>query len=226
MPDNKELFLKVLKELHKTNILNELILIGSWCLLLYKEYFKNPPEISMVRTHDIDFLIPNPPKIMNEVNVSKLLENLGFEIMTDRISGYTKYTQKIGDIEFLTPEKSSGKDEPYYIKKLNISAQGLRYLSLLQDYTFLYEYSGMMIKIPEPSVFVLHKFIISSKRTNKIKQEKDIYTAKLLGEYLINNNEHKNRLIEIFNLLPTKWQKGLMATLKNESIPLYDLLDN
>jgi hypothetical protein len=73
---------------------------------LYKQHFHNPPEIPVVRKADIDFLIPNPPRIRKEVDVSALLRQLGFELLTDYLSGYTKYDHPQLEIEFVTPEDS------------------------------------------------------------------------------------------------------------------------
>lgn len=224
MPESKDIFLKVITELNKKNVLDEFILIGSWCLLIYKDYFNNAPEISMVRTHDIDLMIPNPPKIKNSVDISKLLKELGFEIFIDRMSGYSKYIQKDADVEFLIPEKGKGQEKPYEIKKLNINAQGLRFLTLLQDYTFIYDYQGIKIKLPIPEVYVLHKYIIANRRKNEDKKEKDLYTATLIGEYMINFESNKNRLIEIYNSLPVKWQEYIKKSVKVKSKILFDLL--
>lgn len=82
------------------------------------------------------------------------------------------------EIEFLISELGRGKNEPYKVKELNINAQGLRYLNLLQKYTIEILFYDINLVVPEPAAFVLHKFIVSDRRQNQTKREKDIKTAK------------------------------------------------
>ncbi len=59
-----ELFEIVIDALNEKNTLDNLILIGGWSQHFYKIYFNNTPEIPVLRTMDIDFLIPRPLKII------------------------------------------------------------------------------------------------------------------------------------------------------------------
>ena len=63
MEENYKLLSIVLKELQKAGVLKHLILAGSWCQYFYRRVFNASPEIPLLRTTDIDLLIPNPPKI-------------------------------------------------------------------------------------------------------------------------------------------------------------------
>lgn len=132
MHDQEKLFIEVLTTLNNAGVLQDLIIIGGWCPLLYRHHFHYPPEIPALRTADIDFLVPNPPRIHKEVDVSALLMQLGFDLLTDYISGHTKYSHPNLDIEFVTPELGKGQNTPYEIPLLHVNAQGLRYLNLLQ----------------------------------------------------------------------------------------------
>ncbi len=67
------LFFKTLNSLYGVSVLENIILIGSWC-----HYFSNAAEIPLLRTMDIDFLIPNPPKIQKEVNIPEILGNFRY----------------------------------------------------------------------------------------------------------------------------------------------------
>ncbi len=60
MEEKYKLLLSVLRELSKAEVLNDLILAGSWCQFYYRILFDEAPEIPLIRTTDIDFLIPNP----------------------------------------------------------------------------------------------------------------------------------------------------------------------
>ena len=58
-----ELCLEVLRRLNQAGVLNDIMLIGSWSLLFYKEYFFGFTYSPAIRTRDIDFLVPDPNKI-------------------------------------------------------------------------------------------------------------------------------------------------------------------
>jgi len=141
------------------------ILIGGWCPLVYKEYFGNPVEISMQRTADLDFLVPNPLRIHKDVDVSVIFDELGFDRKVSLLEGYEKYVHPDLEVEFLTPERGRGKSKPYTIDKLHVNAQGLRYLDLIQNHTIKTSYKGVSINVPEPSVYVLTQ--VHSKRQAK-----------------------------------------------------------
>ncbi|MCK4695669.1 MAG: hypothetical protein KAT74_07890 [Candidatus Cloacimonetes bacterium] len=71
MKNNNDLFHKILIEFHSKGVLNNVILIGSWVLPIYRHYFSNTPEIPILRTADVDFLIHNPPKISTKIDIPK-----------------------------------------------------------------------------------------------------------------------------------------------------------
>ena len=54
------LCLVVLKRLNRAGILQNIILIGSWCAYFYSHYFKSRNYSLHIRTTDIDFLVPIP----------------------------------------------------------------------------------------------------------------------------------------------------------------------
>ena len=63
MGEQYKLLSSVLKELMNAGVLKELVLAGSWCQYYYRILFDEAPEIPLIRTTDIDFLVPNPQKI-------------------------------------------------------------------------------------------------------------------------------------------------------------------
>jgi hypothetical protein len=221
-----DLFLVILAKLDKEEVLQDIILIGGWCPLVYKEYFGNPVEISMQRTADLDFLIPNPPRIHKDVDVSLILEGLGFDKKLSLLDGYEKYVHPDLEVEFLTPEKGRGRDKPYTIDKLHINAQGLRYLDLIQSYIMKTVYNGISINVPEPTAYVLHKFIISGRRKKSFKREKDIETARQLGEYLLEQEKQRKKMHEIYVDMADKWKIDLMRIVKGASEKIYTFLNS
>lgn len=223
----QKLFFSTLKALHKSGALDELILIGSWCHFFYRRYFNNAPEIPVVRTLDIDFLVPNPRNIRKTVNIPKILKSLDFVPMQNYTTGYTKYVHPELELEFLTPDLSRGKGtKPYEIPKLHINAQGLRYLNLLQAHTTTAKYKTSKVHLPEPAAYVLHKLIVFERRTKKGKKERDLMAAKAIGEFLLKDAKQRAKLKAIFAELPKKWQKTIINNLKKHSTVLYNFFIN
>ncbi|PKM99285.1 MAG: hypothetical protein CVU78_07095 [Elusimicrobia bacterium HGW-Elusimicrobia-2] len=109
MERKNDLFLATLIALHEKGVLRDIILVGSWCQHFYKGYFNNAPEIPVVRTLDIDFLVPNPPGIKKDVNIPDILDGLGFMPSHNYTTGYTKYVHPELELEFLTPDLGRGK---------------------------------------------------------------------------------------------------------------------
>jgi hypothetical protein len=91
-------------------------------------YFNNAPEIPIVRTLDIDFLIPNPARTKKEINIPEILTTLDFVLLHNYITGLTKFIYPELELAFFTPDLGSGKGStPYNIPKIHISTQGLRF---------------------------------------------------------------------------------------------------
>jgi len=223
----RELFLDVIKTLNAHQVLSQFILVGSWCQVLYQHYFNEHIRIPAIRTVDLDLLIPNPPKIRENVDVAALLIDMGFEPQTSSLSGVVTYNHPNLAVEFLTPKFGMGKNEAYNIPKLHISAAGFRYLDLLQSFVIRVDYGGMTIQVPEPAVFVLHKHIISERPSrNILKRDKDRQSALELGTYLLSLPEQREKLVEVFSKMPKKWQKNLISILSEHHKDMYIFLKN
>lgn len=217
MENEHDLFFSILISLGKAEVLRDVILIGGWCPLVYKEYFGNPVEISVQRTADLDILVPNPPRIHKEVDVSLILKELGFDRKVSPLDGYEKYVHPDLEVEFLTPERGKGREKPYVIDKLHINAQGLRYLDLIQSHVMKTSFRGISLNVPEPTAYVLNKFIISGRRKKSFKKEKDIETARQIGEYLLELENQRKKMRKIYLGMPEKWKKNLMKIIKGAS---------
>lgn len=114
---------------------------------------------------DIDFLIPNPASIKQEINIPEILTTLDFVPLHNYITGLTKYVHPELELEFLTPDLGKGRGSaPYNIPTLHINAQGLRYLNLLQAHIIEVEYLNIFIKVPEPTAYVLQLMTRISQR--------------------------------------------------------------
>lgn len=225
MENSDNLFMSVLRTLDEHGILQELILIGSWCHYFYRIHFNDKIEIPILRTLDIDFLIPNPFKSDHKVNMPEILGKLDFKAIYDYPSEHMKYVHPELELEFLTPELGRGKgNKPYKIPSLQTNAQGLRYLNLLQGHILSIKSDNIVVKVPEPAAYVLHKFIVCEKRKSSDKSIRDVHSAKTIGEFLLKDKIQTRKLLNIYSTLPKRWQKIILKNMKANSELLYNLI--
>ena len=201
-------------------VLTDIVLIGSWVLPIYREYFNDAPEIPVLRTTDVDFLVGMPPKVKREFDVPAALSELGFEPEWALQGGYCKYVHPEMEVEFLIPEQGRGAGGSISVDALQVRAQPLRFLSLAFDRSMVVHYRGYEIRVPEPEAFVLLKLIVIPRRKDRSKARKDAYTARSVGEYLLDNAERKEKLIEVFADLPKGWQQKIRSAAK-EHLPRF-----
>jgi len=214
----------VLRRLQDAGILSCLILVGSWCQYYYRILFDNTPDIPLIRTTDIDFLVPNPPKTKKNIDIGQLLNSLGFDNDFDYSTGIIKYVHPDLEIQFITPERGRGKDKAYDIKQFQIKVEGIRSLGILQDNSFTMKHGDISLRIPEPEAYVLQKILASRKRTDEDKRKKDLYTALSIGELCLQDHRRKRSMKVIFNTLPKTWQKEILKILKDISPDMYSHL--
>ncbi|MEA3489523.1 MAG: GSU2403 family nucleotidyltransferase fold protein [Candidatus Omnitrophota bacterium] len=202
-----ELCLEILKRLNEANILDNFILIGSWCIYFYKDYFSRVPYINLaaIRTRDIDFLIDNPSKIKQKVDIPELLRDLGFVATFKGSEGYVKLDHPDLILEFLVPERGRGIDKPYPLPKLGINAVTLRFLTFLSSNTIKVKVEDFDLSLPHPANFALHKLIIFQRRLKKEKAIKDRSAAIQILRALIAKGESRN-LRQVFENIPRKWR--------------------
>jgi len=218
-----EIFHKILAKLNDSGSLNELILIGSWCLPIYSKIYSGNTEIQMLRTKDIDFLVKNPRNIYKPINIDSVLQEIGFEPTFDTSSILKKYDMNGFDLEFLSA-RIRGNEKIIKIPQLSITAQVLDYMEIAVQYAMETEYIGIKLKIPELPAYVLHKAIVQTLRTNEVKKEKDAATVTSLGRLIAELPELQTRTIQIFNKFPKSWQKIVLKMVKIHSPELRELL--
>jgi Nucleotidyltransferase len=222
--DNYELFHKILLKFHLSGILENVILIGSWVLPVYKRYFNDSPEIPILRTSDIDFLIPNPPKIGKKIDIPKLLGEFEFEEQFSLLGNHTKFVHPDLEVEFLIPEIGRKRNKSVMISEYKVTAQPLRYLYFIQDHTLKVNYSFVQLIVPEPTVFVLLKFLLTIKRKNKAKVDKDISTAVELSDFLLKLPDQIEKFEKMYSEMPKTWQKKLLNIIEGKSPELFEIL--
>jgi hypothetical protein len=224
MNEGDKLFIKLLNALESEGILKHFILIGGWCQRVYRHMFNYPPEISALRTADIDLLVQNLHKIKKNIDIAVILKDLGFDEIYSTPEGFIKYVHPDLEVEFLTAMTGKDQNKPFYLKQLNTNAQRLRYLYVIEDFLMETDYHGIKLYVPQPAAFVINKFISSQRRSNPAKREKDIMTAVEIGEYVLDDEEQKKIMKKIISGLGLKARKNLLEIIRINSNKIYNCL--
>lgn len=100
-------------------------------------------------------------------------------------------------VDFLAPNEGRETDEPVWLPALGTDAQQLRFLDFLirePEQAVLLHGTGVLVTVPAPERFALHKLIVSRRRrSGDPKQEKDRAQARALLEALIVRRPHALR---------------------------------
>lgn len=209
-----ELCLEVLRRLNRAGVLKDVMLIGSWCIPFYQNYFSRIKYSTAIRTRDVDFLIPYPRDIRANANIPDLLKDLGFIISYRGTKGYIKLEHPDLIVEFLSPERGKGTDGPISIPKLGVNAVALRFLNFLIEDTIKVKIENFEVWLPHPINFALHKLIIFQRRLKEEKAAKDRNAAIEILNALITKGEAAI-IKRVFNSMIPKWQKKVIDGLKD-----------
>jgi hypothetical protein len=222
-----ELCLEILRRFHRARILNEFVLIGSWCVFFYKDYFVSVPypDHTTLKTRDMDFLISMPGEIKQQVDIPELLKDLGFVTSFRGARGYIKLDHPDLIVEFLVPARGEGSDKPYSLPKLGINAEALRFLDFLSEHIIKVKIEDFYLNLPHPANFALQKLIVSPRRQKEDKAIKDRNIAFAILRALIRKGE-VSIINKVFKSMPGKWQmkviRGLEQTKEKEILGIFE----
>lgn len=219
-----ELCIKVLKTLHEAGVLQHLVLIGSWCLALYRDYFKGVGSVIAVRTRDMDFLVPSAGVITPPVDLPELLKDLGFIPGFRGEQGAMMLQHPELLIELLVPERGRGDHGLRDLPELGMNAQPLRFMDVALMSPLRLSFGGVPITVPHPAAFALHKLLVVTRRQDPQKQRKDLDSAVHVLELL--EQKHEIHVVRtLFTKFPSRWQKTILTTLRGaQQDHLADLL--
>jgi hypothetical protein len=130
MANQSKLCREVLTRMRDAGLLEDLVLIGSWCLAAYRDYFSGTGHVRTLRTRDLDFLVPVPTTLRTKVDVVELLDDLGFIMGHRGVQGYMILEHPELSVEFLVPDRGRGTDRAIDLPMLGINAQPLRFMDI------------------------------------------------------------------------------------------------
>ena len=189
---NYQAFWKFIKLLHDNDLLEHVIVIGSWCEYIYAQGGVLPDYSAMIRTLDIDFLVKNMRRPLEKVNLSTKAQENGYTVDYDVMTETTKiYTPDLMEIEYLIEQKGSGEN-PVIKTNLGVNAQALHHVGMLKQHTITVPLFDMNITVPTPEAYAVHKVVINERRGKK--SEKDMNAVQNILPYL--NREKLNIVIE------------------------------
>lgn len=188
-----ELFLKVIKEFDAKRILGTtVVLVGSWCTVVYKHYFGISNYNPVLTTRDLDFLVDKRKIGTVNVDLHSTLEDLDFIPHTrPSTNGYTRleFVNPKLLVEFLVNQVGRDSSDPQKIKQLEIIAQPLRFMNLALVKTIDVSVEGINITVPHPAYFGIHKLIVSERRSELHKKKKDLNSGALVLKATVENGE-------------------------------------
>ncbi len=208
-----KLCLETLRRFSDAGVLEELLLIGSWCVPFYGAYFSGTPYLTEIRTRDMDFLVPVPRQIKVERNIPELLKSAGFVVSFTGPQGFMKLEHPELVIEFLVPELGRGTDSPVALAKLGVNAVALRFLNFLAANWIRVKVKDFYVRLPHPANFALHKLIVFQRRRNIDKSAKDRETAVRILRALVEKGDLKI-VKRVLGSVPVKWRDKMSEGLR------------
>jgi hypothetical protein len=133
-------------------------------------------------------------------------------------------------VDILTPMHGKTTSTPIYISALDTYAEPVRFLDfLLEDIqrAVIVAKAGILVNVPSPARFALHKLVISQRRTAHLqtKKLKDTSQAKQLLRVLIADRPGDLLLAwEAASAQPGKFMEQLRSGLESLSPPLREAL--
>ncbi len=178
----------LLKVLSSAAFFEESVLIGSWVMPLYCEFF----DISYVlRTMDIDFAVQLlRGKKSPKPDLHELITSQGFTPFLTQ-TGVEKFSKEGFTIEFITHRKGSRDEDSVFIKDWNISAVSLPFVDILINFSFIAECPEYKVRAPVPEAFFFHKLITAKRRREEAKRIKDLDQCAAIASHL-NQNRLRN----------------------------------
>jgi len=116
----------------------------------------------------IFFCQKNLNKFKPPVDIAGIMEETGFTIEHERTDGLMRFIHEDFKVEFITEAGAKGNETVHRFKNLSITAQELHFMTIPIDYNIQVPFKDIVVRIPEPQAFALHKLIVSQRRATKM----------------------------------------------------------
>jgi hypothetical protein len=211
---------EIIKVFSENDILDNIILIGSWATYFYTEIFEG--FIPSIRTLDVDFYVPSTKNIRVKNSVKEALKPINYSQIFDTGTEKTKFISPSGfEIEFLAKLKRD-QNQIVRIDTLGVNAEQLGNLEIFDQGYISVDFEGFNVKVASPSAFIIQKILISRKRS-KEKYIKDLESIKLVYKELEKNNNHMLEFKVAIHNLGKNSSKKYNDYVKNNNLNFYKL---
>jgi len=167
--------------------LDDIVLVGGWVPMLYRRYAQVSSPHPLLRTMDIDIVVPGRVEDRGRPTIDQLLSGAGYEPRVhpsdDALVKY-ELASPVTEIEFLTPEIGRPGRATRSVQR-GLTAQALRYLQILLenpvkiriDDTICGSDISLTVTVPSPGAFIYQKGLALSpgSRRETHKLAKDLY---------------------------------------------------
>lgn len=179
------------------------VAVGSHAFGIYGNMLGVKWASTTTRTHDVDIARDPSQETRLEIGLKNKKANLK-QALIDSEMGFLEVpalnrkspsTQfhirgKQLSVDILTPMQGKTSSTPIYLAALNTYAAPVRFLDYLLEDTLsavIVAKAGILVNIPQPARFALHKLVISQRRPASMQTKvlKDISQAKQLMKILI-----------------------------------------
>ena len=208
--------------------LDEIVIVGGWVPFLYNRYGQMPSPHPLLRTMDIDVVVPRRVEEHGRPTIDDLLSRAGYQA---RVSGsdvpVVKYelASPVTEIEFLTPEVGRPGKTARAVQH-GLTAQALRYLQILLENTKKIDINdtidgsdiSLVVTVPSPGAFVYQKGLTlsPSSRRSSTKVDKDLY---YIFSFVDSSRELRDSILAEINSLrsryPAKWFRNFVKNLND-----------
>jgi hypothetical protein len=101
MKGNNELLIEIFTVLNKENLLDKVIIVGSWAVYFYQ--FVYPDFEANVRTTDIDFYVPFPTNFKEKLGLIKAFRDINYDVRSDTLTKKVVFfSPDEFEVEFIT----------------------------------------------------------------------------------------------------------------------------
>jgi hypothetical protein len=216
------------------------VLIGSFAYACYGNMLGVSTSGELSRTTDMDFSVER--KV--EVGISRpmLAEIIGADPsfsslrqINPSVPPFDLVAQDGFKVEFLTTKEGAHDKTPVFIDRFSLHAQPLEFMDYLIEQpqpAVVLSGAGILVMVPDPARFALHKLAVSQLRPSafQAKITKDIAQAKSVIEILLEDNPGalllaSDALKQRNDFLPTNVNKGIKRLPENTRIALGKVVD-
>jgi len=219
MENDIKILNEILNILNEEDLLDHMILIGSWAEFLFEELNIIENFSATTKTTDIDFLVPNINRPRKKVSLSRILKERGYESKTERLSKVNKFIKDEFEIEFLARQigKPTKQED---VPSLGIKVETLKHMNVIYKNVITVSYNNLKINIPSPEAFVISKMIINRDRS-EAKKEKDKISINNLIITMMDVEKNIEKLKKLYNEDTTKKEKKYINEyIERNGIPL------